>query len=75
MKKTRNIVKEIITHELGIEINDNLNLFDSGLDSLGTLRVLTFIEDELKIEIPDEELIPKNFETIEALVSMVNKYV
>ena len=61
MKKTRNIVKEIITHELGIEINDNLNLFDSGLDSLGTLRVLTFIEDELKIEIQDEELIKKNF--------------
>jgi len=45
--------------------SDTESLFDTGvLDSFGLLELLTAIEEKLKIKIPDEDLIPSNFETV-----------
>jgi acyl carrier protein len=41
------------------------SLFDAGvLDSFGLLEFLTAVEKELDMKIPDEDLIPSNFDTI-----------
>lgn len=47
-------------------------LLDSGiLDSLGVLDLVGFLEKEFTVRVSDDELIPENFETIEALVTFV----
>jgi acyl carrier protein len=44
------------------------NLIESGIiDSLGILRLLEYLESKFSINISDEELIPENFESIEAI--------
>ncbi len=44
---------------------DPESLFDAGvLDSFGLLEFLTAVEEELGIKIPDEDLVPSNFETV-----------
>ena len=75
MKNINECVQKIVYQEIKQVISDDINLFENGLDSLGILRVLTYIEEELGIEIPDEELMSENLDTINKLVKIVNKYV
>ncbi|MFW6677077.1 acyl carrier protein [Lacrimispora sp. AGF001] len=75
MKNINECVQKIVYQEIKQVISDDMNLFENGLDSLGILRVLTYIEEELGIEIPDEELMSENLDTIDKLVNIVNKYV
>lgn len=49
------------------------SLLDSGLlDSASILELVTFLESRFGIEIPDEELIPQNFDTINAIDTLVS---
>jgi acyl carrier protein len=49
------------------------SLFDAGvLDSFGLLEFLTALENELDVKIPDEDLIPSNFDTIAKIRSYLD---
>jgi acyl carrier protein len=41
------------------------------IDSLGILRLVSFIEDNWSIEIDDDELVPDSFATLGAMVALV----
>jgi acyl carrier protein len=71
-------IKEFILLEL---INDpNIkNLEDrdplietSIIDSLGIVKLLVFLEETFNIHIPDGEIVPENFESVEAILLLVN---
>lgn len=50
------------------------SLLDSGLlDSASILELVGFLESRFAVEIPDEELIPENFDTINAITVLVTK--
>ena len=52
---------------------DTGSLFDAGvLDSFGLLEFLTRIEEELSLRIPDEDLVPSNFDTIAKMRAYLN---
>jgi acyl carrier protein len=52
------------------------SLFDAGvLDSFGMLEFLTAIEKELNVSIPDEDLVPTNFDTIAKICSYLDEQV
>lgn len=47
-------------------------LLDSGLvDSVGVLRLAAFIEEKFGFLIQDEDLVPENFETADAIAAFV----
>ncbi len=51
---------------------DTDSLFNSGIvDSLGVLDLVTLIEDEFGVIVADEDLLAKNFETIEHMATFV----
>lgn len=53
--------------------SDSESLFKSQvLDSFGMLEFLTAIEDQLSIKIPDEDLVPSNFDTIAKIKTYIN---
>jgi len=50
------------------ELSENESLIERGIiDSMGLMQVIQFIEAETGIRIPDEEVLPENFETIAAI--------
>ena len=58
----------------GRGIGEDEPLLETGvLDSLGVLDLVEFLENEFKIEIIDDELLPENFETIKRITSFVLK--
>jgi len=43
------------------------------LDSLGVLHVVAYLEKEFNISVTDDDLVPDNFETIDRIVSFVQR--
>jgi len=66
------IQDEIIKGQKNIDLQQSTNLIDEGIiDSLGIMKLLTFIEESFKLQISDEELLPENFESLKAICAMV----
>ncbi len=54
------------------KLDDSSQLLEEGvLDSLGVLELVNFLQDEHGIPIEDEELVPENFASIEAIAAFV----
>lgn len=48
------------------------NLIDSGiLDSLGIMKLISFVEERFSVKITDEDLLPENFESIGKIQALV----
>ena len=72
---------ETITHFIAREfldgsdiqtIPDDLNLIDSGIvDSLGLLRIVAFLEEEMNVVIEPEAMVPENLSSISAIMHMI----
>ena len=70
----KKIIKEFIQSELirdrdvagNLEVTDNL-IETRIIDSLGIQKLLAYLEKTFLVNIADDELIPDNFQTIEAI--------
>jgi acyl carrier protein len=50
------------------------NLFDAGIvDSAGLVSFISYIEVEFNISVPDEDLLPENFVSINAIAHYIRK--
>ena len=55
------------------KLEDSSHLLEEGvLDSLGVLELVNFLQDEHGIPIEDEELVPENFASIDAIAAFVD---
>lgn len=53
-------------------IKDNEKWLESGLlDSFGILDLVRFLEEEFSIQVSDEELLPENFQSLDAVANFV----
>lgn len=66
------IIEEVIETEI---LDYSINPFNHGLDSLGVLKLITVLEEELSIEIDDNDLTVENMSSVNSILNMVNKYV
>ncbi len=54
------------------ELHDDDLLFESGIiDSTGAMRLLFFLEERFDIHVKDEELFPRNFESVDRILAFV----
>lgn len=51
---------------------DDVSLFDHGMDSLRLMQMLVFVEESLKVRLPDEEVTPERIETVNSLVEWID---
>jgi acyl carrier protein len=55
-------------------INDDTLIFEAGLlDSMGLLFLIEFLKEEFNVETNDDELIVENFESINNIVSYLER--
>lgn len=54
-----------------VELHDSL-LGSGIIDSLGTLEVVRFLEDEFAIQVTDDEMLADHFESIQAIADLVD---
>jgi acyl carrier protein len=60
----------------GGKINNETLVFKEGFfDSMGFVRLVSYLENEFKIRISDDDLVESNFESINAISDFVSKKV
>jgi len=68
----RYIVEEFLPDTPADAIPDDLNLIESGVvDSLGLLKIVAFLEEDLGLSIAPEAMVPEHLSSIEALCALV----
>lgn len=77
--QSREMIREFIQAELVQDskyanLGDSDPLIESGIiDSLGMMKLIGFLEEKLSVELSDDELVPQNFSTVEAISSLVEQ--
>ena len=68
------IIRDIVTDAQKVNLSYEDSLIEAGvIDSLGIMKMLAFLGDEFQVTIEDEDVIPENFETINAISSYIEK--
>ena len=66
--------KEMFRKKGNDEMGDDINLLESGIiDSLGLIRLIEYLENAFSLNIPDEEVLAENFESMSAIVALIGK--
>ncbi|MBE8233532.1 MAG: acyl carrier protein [Endozoicomonadaceae bacterium] len=68
------IFQELIFVENPDQFGDDDDLLEAGLESMGIMRLIIFIENSFGITVPDNEIAPENIQTFNALEQWILKY-
>jgi acyl carrier protein len=56
------------------QLKDDDSFMDKGIvDSTGMLEIIYFIEDEFAVKVEDEEMVPENLDSVDNIVSFVER--
>ena len=75
MHEAKDVLKDYLHEEIhnddgSAEVKEDDNLLANGIiDSLGVLKLVSFIERQFEIQIPDEEVTIKNFRSLKDIAS------
>lgn len=62
------IIENFLFNAEGSSLGDDESFLESGIvDSTGILEVVAWIEDTFGIKVPDTDLLPENFDTVQRL--------
>ena len=68
---------DFISDEIAYDRQERLSadepLLDGALDSTDVLRLVVHVEDRYGVTIEDDELVPENFATIQALSDLIRR--
>jgi len=75
----KNKLREFIFEELIFvaepkKFSDDDDLLEAGLDSMGIMRLIMFIEDNYNITLPDTEIEPDSVQSFNALEQWILKH-
>ncbi len=68
------IFKELVFIADPNRFSDSDNLLDAGLDSMGIMRLIMYIENEYAITLPDNEIEPDNVQSLDALEQWILRH-
>lgn len=73
LKKLENYLLTEIAGGLGKKtLGPDEDLLELGIiDSLGLMKLISFMEEDFGIRIPDEEVIPENFQSLTSMARLV----
>jgi methoxymalonate biosynthesis acyl carrier protein len=64
------ISREIVQDPALLPLSNGASLLDGGiLDSLSLLRLVIFLEEQFKISVGEADLLPENFDSVNAICS------
>lgn len=68
-------IKEIALNATGVDLSENEELKESGLDSLSLVTLVFSIEEAFGFSFSDDDLQPENICTLSDLVTLTGKYI
>ena len=66
------VIENFLFGRGGDELSDDAQFLEMGIiDSMGVLELVGFLEEEFKITLDDEELVPENLDSVNRIVSFL----
>jgi acyl carrier protein len=70
--KIREFVLSYFIKNSGLALEDDTSFLEEGIiDSTGVMELVAFIEETFQISLPDEDIIPDNFDSINKLLNCI----
>jgi acyl carrier protein len=68
------IEKSLVGEDRKVKVTDTTPLIEDGLiDSMGLMQIVSFLEERAGVRVPDDEVTPENFESINAIDQLVER--
>lgn len=62
------LASRVLFSEGGFAYDDDASFLEEGIiDSLGIIELVTFVETTFGVSVPDDELVPENFDSVAKL--------
>ena len=76
---TSSLLLDYIKKELAVGSKRNIQMEDDLLsagiiDSLGVLQLVAFIEEQFNIQMPDEDVVLENFQSVNSLANYLDNF-
>jgi D-alanine--poly(phosphoribitol) ligase subunit 2 len=68
------IFQELLYIEDPAAFGEHDDLLQAGLDSMGIMRLVIYIENEFGVTLPDDELAPENLQTLSRLENWIERH-
>ncbi|HJT58903.1 MAG TPA: phosphopantetheine-binding protein [Ktedonobacteraceae bacterium] len=69
------ISRELLREPGQLPLRNDTSLLESGiLDSLSLLKLLVFLEQEFKVPVDEFEVLPENFDTVNAICAYIRSW-
>ncbi|HFE66007.1 MAG TPA: acyl carrier protein [Chloroflexi bacterium] len=60
----------------GFNLDDDESFLEAGIvDSLGVVELVSFVEETYDIEVPDDDIVPDNFDSVNNLTNYITSKV
>ncbi|MDQ6993615.1 MAG: acyl carrier protein [Mariprofundus sp.] len=56
------------------KFSDDEDLLEAGLDSMGIMRLVVFIEETFGVTLPDDEIEPDNLQSLNRIISWIERH-
>lgn len=70
-------LRQFIASELGRDVTgvaDGESLLEAGvIDSMGVLELVSFIEKQYRIAVSEDEMMPENFDSVDAMAAFIDR--
>jgi acyl carrier protein len=68
------IAENLLFSEDGFKHGDDVSLLEAGIiDSLGVMELVAFVEKHLGVKVPDADVTPEHFDSINRLAAYVHR--
>ncbi|MDO4187890.1 MAG: phosphopantetheine-binding protein [Lachnospiraceae bacterium] len=74
LNEIKTYIKDVIEESTGASVDDDTMLFDEEiLDSMSILFLISSIESQFDVELPPDEVVQSNYETVERIANYVSE--
>ena len=68
------ILENFLYSDDGEQLQNGDSFLETGIvDSTGVVELVMFVEETFDIEVPDEDVVPENFDSVKALVCYIQQ--
>ncbi len=76
IESVQTFIQAEIAPSRNVELTNSTNLIEGGIiDSLGVMKMIAFVEQKYSVTLNPDDLVPENFETLDAITALLNRYI
>lgn len=74
LSSIKNFIRTELIYDEEKDFDENTNLIERGIvDSMSLVRLISFLEENYKIQVQDEDIVPENFSSLNKISGFITE--